>query len=246
MNWSSILPDRAPLNDEEVRDLISQAQAGNLEARNFLVENNLRLVVSIANRFENRGIEMEDLYQIGSIGLVKAIDDFDLSYDVKFSTYAVPKIIGEIKRYLRESSPLRISRSLKDLAHRGLKMKDQLTNELGRTPTVGEIASRLNVASEELMAALEAVAPVQSLQQIVHEGEGEPLLLEDQIATIEDDQSFLINDLLSKLELEERRLVLLRYFAEKSQTEVAAALGISQSQVSRLEKRILAELKKQL
>lgn len=246
INWSTEIPDYAPLTDQQVRDLISQAQSGCIDSRDFLVENNLRLVMSIANRFSNRGLEMEDLFQIGSIGLVKAIDSFDLSYQVKFSTYAVPKIIGEIKRYLRDSSTLRISRPLKDLASKGIEAKDRLASQLGRTPTIGEIAEELGVPSEDLVAALEAVAPVQSLQQVVHEDEGDPLLLGEQIAVVQEDTSFLINDMLSKLTLDERRLVLLRYFAEKSQTEVAATLGISQSQVSRLESRILAELKKQL
>lgn len=246
MNWSSILPDRAPLNDEEVRDLISQAQAGNLEARNFLVENNLRLVVSIANRFENRGIEMEDLYQIGSIGLVKAIDDFDLSYDVKFSTYAVPKIIGEIKRYIRESSPLKVSRSLRELASRGIAVKDQLTKKLGRTPLISEIAQELGTAKEDLIAALEAVSPVLSLQQVVHEDEGDSILLEDQVAVEPEETSLYLKDILRRLDETERRLLLLRYIAEKSQMEVAADIGISQAQVSRIEKRILQQLRKQL
>lgn len=234
------------LSGKEVRTLLKQTKLGDNEARQKLIESNLRLVRSIVARFADRGHEMDDLFQIGCIGLVKAIDDFDLSYDVKFSTYAVPKIIGEIKRYIRESSPLKVSRSLRELASRGIAVKDQLTKKLGRTPLISEIAQELGTAKEDLIAALEAVSPVLSLQQVVHEDEGDSILLEDQVAVEPEETSLYLKDILRRLDETERRLLLLRYIAEKSQMEVAADIGISQAQVSRIEKRILQQLRKQL
>lgn len=234
------------LSGKEVRTLLKQTKLGDNEARQKLIESNLRLVRSIVARFADRGHEMDDLFQIGCIGLVKAIDDFDLSYDVKFSTYAVPKIIGEIKRYIRESSPLKVSRSLRELASRGIAVKDQLTKKLGRTPLISEIAQELGTAKEDLIAALEAVSPVLSLQQVVHEDEGDSILLEDQVAVEPEETSLYLKDILRRLDETERRLLLLRYIAEKSQMEVAADIGISQAQVSRIEKRILQQLWKQL
>lgn len=234
------------LSGKEVRTLLKQTKLGDNEARQKLIESNLRLVRSIVARFADRGHEMDDLFQIGCIGLVKAIDDFDLSYDVKFSTYAVPKIIGEIKRYIRESSPLKVSRSLRELASRGIAVKDQLTKKLGRTPLISEIAQELGTAKEDLIAALEAVSPVLSLQQVVHEDEGDSILLEDQVAVELEETSLYLKDILRRLDETERRLLLLRYIAEKSQMEVAADIGISQAQVSRIEKRILQQLWKQL
>lgn len=234
------------LSGKEVRTLLKQTKLGDNEARQKLIESNLRLVRSIVARFADSGHEMDDLFQIGCIGLVKAIDDFDLSYDVKFSTYAVPKIIGEIKRYIRESSPLKVSRSLRELASRGIAVKDQLTKKLGRTPLISEIAQELGTAKEDLIAALEAVSPVLSLQQVVHEDEGDSILLEDQVAVEPEETSLYLKDILRRLDETERRLLLLRYIAEKSQMEVAADIGISQAQVSRIEKRILQQLRKQL
>ena len=234
------------LSGKEVHTLLKQTKLGDNEARQKLIESNLRLVRSIVARFADRGHEMDDLFQIGCIGLVKAIDDFDLSYDVKFSTYAVPKIIGEIKRYIRESSPLKVSRSLRELASRGIAVKDQLTKKLGRTPLISEIAQELGTAKEDLIAALEAVSPVLSLQQVVHEDEGDSILLEDQVAVEPEETSLYLKDILRRLDETERRLLLLRYIAEKSQMEVAADIGISQAQVSRIEKRILQQLRKQL
>jgi len=234
------------LSGKEVRTLLKQTKLGDNEARQKLIESNLRLVRSIVARFADRGHEMDDLFQIGCIGLVKAIDDFDLSYDVKFSTYAVPKIIGEIKRYIRESSPLKVSRSLRELASRGIAVKDQLTKKLGRTPLISEIAQELGTAKEDLIAALEAVSPVLSLQQVVHEDEGDSILLEDQVAVEPEETSLYLKDILRRIDETERRLLLLRYIAEKSQMEVAADIGISQAQVSRIEKRILQQLRKQL
>lgn len=234
------------LPDHEVRRLLKEAQSGSDAARQKLVECNLRLVRSIVMRFAHRDAEMDDLFQIGCIGLIKAIDDFDLSYDVKFSTYAVPKIIGEIKRYLREASPMKISRSLRELASRALAVKDNLASELGRPPLIGEIAGELGVSKEELIAALEAVAPVMSLQQVILEDEGEGVRLEAQIGSEPDGDVLYLKDVLQSLEPDERRLLLLRYFAEQSQVEVAKIFGVSQAHISRIEKRILNELRNKL
>lgn len=241
------LPERQPLPDSQIKDLIRQAQTGDEQARQELIETNLRLVMSIIGRFRHRGFDMEDLFQVGSIGLVKAIDQFNLEFDVRFSTYAVPKIIGEIKRYIRESSPIRVSRSLKELASKAIQAKDELTARLGRSPTVSELAEHLEIAKEQLVTALDAVAPVQSLHQVIHEDEGTPVLLEDQIAVQDNYQpEMLLKEVIKQLDPEERRLLMLRYFAEKSQSEVAATLGISQAQVSRIEKRILQQIRKEL
>lgn len=208
------------LPDQEVRNLLVKAQSGDELARQRLVECNLRLVRSITTRFAHRGVEMDDLFQIGCIGLVKAIDGFDLGFDVRFSTYAVPKIIGEIKRYLRESTPIKVSRSLRELASRAAALKDTMADELGRPPMIGEIAAKLGVAREELTAALGAVAPVLSLQQAVHDQEGERIVLEDQVAGEPDADSIYLKDVLQTLDPDERRLLLLRYFAEKAKLKL--------------------------
>lgn len=244
--WQIDLPKRIVFTDEQLRDLIRRSQTGDQLARDTLIEGNLRLVASVVSRFQNRGFEMDDLFQIGCIGLVKAIDGFDLNYNVKFSTYAVPKIIGEVKRHIRESGPIHVSRSLKQLASKGIACKDQLATELGRPPLISEIAEKIGVSNEELVSALESVSPVISLHQPVHEDEGKEILLEDQLSSPDQDSSFYLKDLLTRIGEDERRLLLLRFFAEKSQTEVASELGISQAQVSRLEKRILGELRNKI
>ena len=231
---------------EQTRDLILRSQNGDLEARSILVEQNLPLVVSIVRRFTHRGFEYDDLFQVGSLGLLKAIQDFDLRYDVRFSTYAVPKIIGEIKRYIRESSILHISRPIRELASRAISTKDQLANDLGRSPTISELAAYLNISREELVTALDAVAPVQYLQETIYQGDGDALELGDILSTEDNEQYILLKNALRNLEPQSRRIVLLRYFAEKSQTEVAQALGISQAQVSRIEQRIVRELRHEL
>lgn len=241
------LPGNTRMADAEIKEKIAQAQKGNKEVRDFLIQNNLRLVMSVVRRFNSRGFDLDDLFQIGCIGLVKAIDDFNLEYDVRFSTYAVPKIIGEIKRYIREtSSTLRVSRSLKSLAVKAIECKDQLSNELGRMPTIAEISERVGSTREEVVAALDAVTPVQSIQEVIYESDGEPLLLADQLVDSAQDHSLYLREALAELDPEERKLVMLRYFAEKSQMEVAVALGISQPQVSRMEKRILQIMRSKL
>lgn len=230
---------------EQTRLLIRQSQQGDSEARNQLVEENLALVRSVASRFLDRGLEFEDLVQIGSLGLLKAIQDFNFDFEVRFSTYAVPKIMGEIKQHLRHSSTLQVSRSLKKLASEAISAKDQLSQTLGRSPTISEIATHLEVEREEVVTALDAVAPVYSLQAPVQGTDDSPEFL-DFIATTENQEHFLLKQALEKLEPQEQQLILLRYFAEQSQTEVAETLGISQAQISRMEARIIRQLRHEL
>ena len=231
---------------EETRTLIGLAQAGDMEARSQLVESNLPLVASIVRRFLSRGYDYDDLFQVGSLGLLKAILDFDLSYDVQFSTYAVPKIMGEIKRYIREDAPLHVSRFLKELAAKAIAAKDQLASELGRSPTISELAQHLAISVEELVTALDAVSPVHSLQEVVADSDDESVHLEDVLPAPGGEGRWQLRTALESLDPFERRIILLRYFAEKSQTEVAQSLGISQAQVSRFEKRIIAQLRHHL
>ncbi|NMB02640.1 MAG: SigB/SigF/SigG family RNA polymerase sigma factor [Firmicutes bacterium] len=230
---------------EQTRRLISQSQQGDLVARSQLVEENLPLVHSIARRFTERGLEYEDLVQIGSLGLIKAIQDFNLTYDVRFSTFAVPKIMGEIKQHLRRSSTLKVTRSLKKLASDALHVKDQLTQSLGRSPTISEIAAQLETDPEEVVCALDSVAPVYSLQTRLGQDD-DAAELADFIADTDDHEHFMLRQALEKLEPQERRIILLRYFAEKSQNEVAQELGISQAQISRIEARIIRQLRHDL
>lgn len=231
---------------EQTKSLIRQSQEGNLQARQQLVEENLPLVRSVAARFTDRGLEFDDLVQIGSLGLLKAIKDFDFQYDVRFSTYAVPKIMGEIKQHLRKSSTLQISRSVKKLASDAISAKDQLAQVLGRNPTIGEIASQLSIDREEVVSALEAVAPVFSLQAPLQQSEGDSPEFLDFIASTTDHEHFLLKQALEKLEPLEQQLILLRYFAERSQTEIGELLGISQAQISRMEARIIRQLRHEL
>jgi len=235
--------------DDEVRRLVALAQAGDKPARDQLVEGNLRLVRSLVSRFSASGADPEDLFQIGCIGLLKAIDRFDLSYDVRFSTYAVPLIMGEIRRYLRDDGPMRVSRSLKQLAQQARKVRERLSLELQRDPTVAEVAEELGVNPEDVVEALEGVRPPASIHQTVHEGDGDPIYLLDQLAA-EDGQRegvwldrVALREGLQRLDERERMVILLRFFRDKTQTEVASLLGCSQVQVSRLERRALERIR---
>ncbi len=231
---------------EQIRHLISQSQQGDQTARSELVEANLPLVHSIARRFLDRGLEYEDLLQIGSLGLLKAINDFDLRYDVKFSTYAVPKIMGEIKQHLRRTSTLQVGRSTKKLASDALHAKDMLAQTLGRNPTISEIAAHLEVQPEDVVCAFDAVSPVYSLQTRISQGDEEAPEFQDYVATSGGHESFMLKQALESLAPDERQIILLRYFAEKSQSEVAKELGISQAQISRKEARIIRQLRHEL
>ncbi|MDQ0339165.1 RNA polymerase sporulation-specific sigma factor [Caldalkalibacillus uzonensis] len=234
------------LDDEQIRALIHQSQQGDTEARDCLVQSNTRLVWSVVQRFLNRGYEAEDLFQIGCIGLLKSIDKFDLSYDVKFSTYAVPMIIGEIQRFLRDDGSVKVSRSLKETANRIRRKKDELTKELGRQPRVSEIAEALDISPEEVVFAQEAMREPASIHETVYENDGDPITLMDQISDDNDQKWFdqlALKEAMTTLSERERLIVYLRYYKDQTQSEVAERLGISQVQVSRLEKKILQQIK---
>ncbi|MCB6415280.1 SigF/SigG family RNA polymerase sporulation sigma factor [Dorea acetigenes] len=231
--------------------LIKKSHEGDKEARAQLVEENTGLVWCIVKRFYNRGAEAEDLFQIGSIGLLKAIDKFDLSYDVKFSTYAVPMISGEIKRFLRDDGMIKVSRSLKELACKAFSCQEGLRRKLGREPLLAEIAAELKVDKEELAAAMEASAEVESLHKTIYQKDGHEISLMDKLEEQETGEDkvvdhMLLSELLKALNGEERKLIYLRYFAGRTQSDVGKILGVSQVQVSRMEKKILGRLREKL
>lgn len=235
---------------ERTRQLLMLAHEGDNLAREQLVQENLGLVQSIVRRFRGRGTEDEDLFQIGSIGLMKAIDKFDLTYDVKFSTYAVPVITGEIKRFLRDDGMIKVSRSLKEVAVRAINAREKMQREQGREPTLEEISAQIGVEQELIVQALASGEQVESLQKVIFEGDGKQISMEDRLVDGKDETEAMLNrmiltQLLGSLGQQEKKLICLRYFGEKTQTEVAKALGISQVQVSRLEKKILLSLREQ-
>ncbi|GIP37537.1 RNA polymerase sigma-F factor [Paenibacillus sp. J31TS4] len=237
------------LDDAEVKRLIALSQSGDTLARDTLVSCNIRLVWSVVQRFLNRGYEAEDLFQIGCIGLLKSVDKFDLSYDVKFSTYAVPMIIGEIQRFLRDDGTVKVSRSLKELANKVRKTKDELSKTLGRLPTIKEVADHLGLEPEDVVLAQEANKPPTSIHETVFENDGDPITLMDQISDETQDKWFekmALNEAIGMLNERERLIVYLRYFRDQTQSEVAERLGISQVQVSRLEKKILQAIREQI
>lgn len=233
------------LTNEQIKEYIYRSQQGDLEARNILVEKNMRLVWSVVQRFLNRGYDPEDLFQIGSIGLIKSIDKFDLSYNVRFSTYAVPMIIGEIQRFIRDDGSVKVSRSLKEIANKVRKTRDELTVKLSRSPTILEIADELDLPPEEIVHALEAAKSPHSIHQTVFENDGDPITLLDQIPDEHSNwfDKLSLEEAINHLSERERLIVYLRYYKDQTQSEVAERLGISQVQVSRLEKKILEEMK---
>lgn len=243
--------DKELLSHEETIELIKKAKEGDMEAKNKLVEYNVGLIKSVLRGFINRGYEAEDLFQIGSIGLLKAIDKFDTSYDVKFSTYAVPMIVGEIKRFLRDDGIIKVSRSLKQTANKAKYTKEILSKKLGREPTIQEISDELNIDREDVIMALESSYHPDYLYDVIHQNEGNPLYLIDKVSFDDDNEKEIIDkivlqELLGELKERDRQVIMLRYFQDKTQVEVAKLLGISQVQVSRIEKRIIEEMKKKL
>lgn len=238
--------------DHVVRALVERAQSGDREARDQLVEANLRLVRSLATRFASTGSDPEDLFQLGCIGLLKAVDRFDLSYEVRFSTYAVPLILGEIRRHLRDDGPLRVSRGLKQLAHQARRARETLANQFGRDPTVAEIAHLLGSSAEEILEALDGARAPTSIHQTIHQGDGDPIYLLDQLAADDSTREGMwldrvaLREGLLRLGPREQRIILLRFFRDKTQTEVAAILGCSQVQVSRLERRALDQIRRHM
>lgn len=239
------------MNSETIMELLRKAKRGDKEARDELVSLNLGLVWSIVKRFNNRGYELEDLFQIGSIGLLKAIEKFDFSYEVKFSTYAVPMIMGEIRRYIRDDRPIKVARSLKELAFKIQKTQEELTNTLDREPTVNELSDEMGVSVEELVLAMEASQSLVSLNDVAYQDEGSPIYLIDQINENEYRQNLLFDQIalkeaLSKLDKDERQIIILRYFKDMTQMDVARILNMTQVQVSRLERKVLAKVKELL
>lgn len=236
---------------EDNLQLIPLAKEGNTEALNKLIEANLPLVTSISKKFTNRGYEYEDIYQIGCMGLVKAIKNFDEKYNVKFSTYAVPMIIGEIKRFLRDDGMIKISRNVKSLAKKLHFDKEALTKKLNREPTIEELAQFSGMDKEEILFALESSASMQYLYEVIHQDDGSPVLLIDKLSenAIEDKnitEKLALKEALRNLDTKSRQIIVLRYFKDKTQIQVAKMLGISQVQVSRIEKKVLQEMRKQL
>jgi RNA polymerase sporulation-specific sigma factor len=238
--------------NDDTLTLIRKAKAGDREAQAALVEGNMGLVWSIVRRFQNRGYEGEDLFQIGCIGLIKAIQKFDHSFNVKFSTYAVPMIIGEIKRFIRDDGMIKVSRSLKEVSNKARITKEIMTKELGREPTIGELSERMNIPSEDIVMALEASYTPESLYSTIGNGENSPIMLIDRLndecnsSETELIDRIALRQVIESLEPRERQIIFLRYFKEKTQVQIAKMLQISQVQVSRIEKKILEELRNKI
>lgn len=235
------------LKEKEKMELLKKAQAGDVKARNDLIEGNLRLVLSVVQRFSNRGENMDDLFQVGVIGLIKAIDNFNTSLDVRFSTYAVPMCIGEIRRYLRDDNPVRVSRSMRDTAYKAMQVKEQLINKYGKEPTIEQIAEKLDMKKSEIVLALEAIVDPVSLYEPVYNDGGDTIFVMDQVGDSSSDKDWIdeisIKDEIKKLDPRERNIMYLRFMQGKTQMEVAKEVGISQAQVSRLEKNALKRIK---
>lgn len=232
-------------------ELIELSQKGNEDAKRQLIERNTGLIWSIVKRFMNRGYDADDLFQLGSIGLIKAMNNFDLSFNVKFSTYAVPMIMGEIKRFLRDDGPIKVSRSIKELAIKAKQIEDTFTKKTGKSPTVNFIAKQLNISVDELIVALNSKKEIESIYSTVYQNDGNPVYLIDKLNTNENSDEKLINNILLKQLIEnlperEQKIIKLRYFEDKTQTEVAKAVGLSQVQISRIEKKLLNSFKNEL
>ena len=239
------------LTEKQKEELFERIKQGDMKARQEFIYGNLRLVLSIMHRFSNRGENADDLFQIGCIGLIKALDNFDTSHDVKFSTYAVPMIIGEIRRYLRDNNSIRVSRSMRDTAYKALAVRERLTAANGQEPTVEAIAKELNLPCEDVSIALDAIMDPVSLQEPIYHDGGDAVFVMDQIADDKNiDDSWLekisLKEAMQKLQDRERLILTLRFFRGKTQMEVADVIGISQAQVSRLEKNALNHMRKYL
>ncbi|GAA0176982.1 RNA polymerase sporulation sigma factor SigG [Clostridium sediminicola] len=237
------------LKEKEMKDLMIRMRSGEIGAREKFIRGNLRLVLSVIQRFNNRGENIDDLFQVGCIGLIKAIDNFDLSQNVKFSTYAVPMIIGEIRRYLRDNNSIRVSRSLRDIAYRALQVRDRLISKNNKEPTVSQIAKELEIPREDVVFALDAIQdPVSLFEPIYHDG-GDAIYVMDQISDGKNlDESWVKNisvkEAMKKLNSREKLILNMRFFKGRTQMEVADEIGISQAQVSRLEKTALKHMRK--
>ncbi|HZK02020.1 MAG TPA: RNA polymerase sporulation sigma factor SigG [Anaerovoracaceae bacterium] len=235
--------------DKQMKEMIEKIKGGDKEVRDEFIRGNLRLVLSVIQKFNNRGENPDDLFQVGCIGLIKALDNFDTSHNVKFSTYAVPMIIGEIRRYLRDNNAIRVSRSLRDMAYKALQAKEKLMAQSQREPTVSEIAKELEVTVEEVVIALNSIQDPISLFEPVFHDEGDALYVMDQVKdTVNTDEKWMDNislsEAMNKLSDKERNILTMRFFEGRTQMEVAEEIGISQAQVSRLEKNALIHMRK--
>lgn len=235
----------------EFLELLLAAKSGDKESRDLLIEKNMGLVGSVVRRFSHRGYEPEDLFQIGVIGLMKAIDYFDTSYNVKFSTYAVPMISGEIKRFLRDDGMIKISRSLKEYAWKIQKAREELNNKNGREASLSELCACTGIAPEDVISAMEAGCEVESLNKVIFQSDGQPVHLADKLVEKKDYHGelldhLLIEELLANLDTRERELIILRYYCNETQSKIAEYFGVSQVQVSRMEKRVLRQLREKI
>ena len=237
------------LSNKEKEELLRKVKNGDNEAREEFINGNLRLVLSVIQRFQNRGENADDLFQIGCVGLIKALDNFDLNQNVQFSTYAVPMIIGEIRRYLRDNNPIRVSRSVRDLAYKSLQAKERLTKETGKEPTIEQISKVLEIDKEEIAFSLDAIQDPLSLQEPIYKDGSENLYIEDQVRdnkNIDEKwaENLTIAQALAKLNKREKDIIARRFFDGRTQMEVAEEIGISQAQVSRLEKDAINRIRK--
>ena len=237
------------LKEDKKLELIKKAHNGDRNARDEMIQGNLKLVLSVIQRFSNRGEPLDDLFQVGCMGLIKAIDNFNTDLQVRFSTYAVPMIIGEVRRYLRDNNSVRVSRSLRDTAYKAIQVREKLSNELNREPRVEEIAKELDMNKEDVVIALEAIVEPVSLYEPVYNEGGDAIYVMDQIGDRNTPDSWMdeimIKDSIKKLSQREKNILNLRFMLGKTQTEVAKEIGISQAQVSRLEKSALKRIKGQ-
>ena len=239
------------LKNDETMELLRRSKEGDQQARTFLIEGNLRLVLSVIQRFSGRGENADDLFQVGCVGLIKAIDNFDISQPVKFSTYGVPMIIGEIRRYLRDNSAIRVSRSMRDTAYRVLQVRERLIAETQREPTVEQIAKELDIPREEVVFAMDAIVDPVSLYEPVYSDGGDAICVMDQVRDTKNTdelwtERIALKDAMQLLDDRERRILSLRFYEGKTQMEVSAEVGISQAQVSRLEKGAINTIKKHI
>lgn len=238
------------LMEKEKMELLRRCRQGDRQAREELVSGNLRLVLSVVQKFSNRGENLDDLFQVGCIGLIKSIDNFDISQNVRFSTYAVPMIIGEIRRYLRDNNSIRISRSVRDTAYKAMQVKERLTNQNQKEPTVDEIAAVMELPKEEVVMALESIVEPVSLYEPVYSDGGDTIYVMDQVGDHNDDKNWLdeiaLKEAIRGLSDREKKILNLRFFKGMTQIEVSSEIGISQAQVSRLEKGALDRIKKQI
>ena len=238
------------LKEKEKIELLKKSRQGDKQAREELISGNLRLVLSVVQKFSNRGENPDDLFQVGCIGLMKAIDNFNPELDVRFSTYGVPMIVGEIRRFLRDNNAIRVSRSMRDMAYRAMQAKENFIHEFGREPTIEEIAKKLECKKEEVVLALESVVDPVSLYEPVYSDGGDTIFVMDQVGDSTDDRDWLeeisLRDAIRSLGEREKKILTLRFLAGRTQTEVAQEIGISQAQVSRLEKSALERIKGQM